>query len=751
MSSPTDSLYSNRDKFVITDITHSDAIRPRIHALNVEKIDERFPARDAPSIATWRCNLVAASQRRNLVFTAHRHEIYVWIPNGPFQLLGSQPEMIICPVMKNPLADGFIDRTAPHNINNMLIDDLGLDEVLLLVTDSGNVCGYHVETIFSAISRCQKNLNMRPFDSAEVNPFFVESVIMSAWGLAVHKFARLIAVSSNTGLITVFAFALVESSSMEDGNEQQTQHNYSGQTWTYVETNEQLSDIRELMPSNYRSRNLRLTYRGHLTNIPSVAFANFGLDPCGTWMVSTDIRGIMLMWKVWEDLEPYSDVEIDPLVRTTPGWTVLPLDPRTFKRHRFTTYAHGFSGATCGSDDDNIPRVNLRRSLERHPDWFSGPSVSNSSVLPVSLPDDVFSPECCIDHELQPDNLEGFSRSPHSQVSQSANNDDIHSGLESGENSNEDETEDDCEMTAENQILCRIRYRWSLYDEDYGNLNLPAPHEHNDSKTKPLHPRILLGFPVLHFSATNITLIPYLDHPYRLTCGMALYQDHWPFRAFVNEHSDRFNMVKSIPELGIVVAATQKGRAAIISLTWHKDFGYSFRTDWITPFASQERKGERPLAPLQGIAVCPMQGFETPPDVPFIPQGVDPNDWLSFNYRTLDSEDSGCSSSSSLFPYQSQPPLSVPNPIEEATSQHTQRSPSPASHDRVMGTQPRARTDDSSPRRRYTVPELHAQATLNHRPTEHWHGSHPSRRYRLFLMYCDHTVMTYEFWHDWVR
>jgi hypothetical protein len=36
---------------------------------------------------------------------------------------------------------------------------LGVDEVLLLATDSGNVTGYNVEAIFSAINRSTQAIN----------------------------------------------------------------------------------------------------------------------------------------------------------------------------------------------------------------------------------------------------------------------------------------------------------------------------------------------------------------------------------------------------------------------------------------------------------------------------------------------------------------------------------------------------------------------------------------------------------------
>jgi len=104
-------------------------------------------------------------------------------------------------------------------------------------------------------------------------------------------------------------------------------------------------------------------------------------------------------------------------------------------------------------------------------------------------------------------------------------------------------------------------------------------------------------------------------------------------------HYERLNMQLTIPELGVVVLASQKGRAIVLELTKHraevsevarkgtgtgkrgrKKAGpstsapgmggtkYYFRAAAILPFAHQEQRNERPFAPLLGIAGAPLQG-----------------------------------------------------------------------------------------------------------------------------------------------
>jgi hypothetical protein len=208
-------------------------------------------------------------------------------------------------------------------------------------------------------------------------------------------------------------------------------------------------------------------------------------------------------------------------------------------------------------------------------------------------------------------------------------------------------------------------------------------------------------------------------------------------------------MVKYIPELGLVVAASQKGRVAIISLTWQEEVGFGFRLDWIVPFHTQEQKDERPQSPLLGIAVSPMPGFEVPQDVPCIPQGIDPTDWLKFNYHILNPEENDDSSSATS----SRPP----SPSQKRTTNSAPTSSADfisfADYTASRGHQayePNNRHNiDAELDKHNTLPEIHAEAFRVYRPHETWHGYHPSRHYRLFLMYSDHTVMKYEFWHDW--
>jgi hypothetical protein len=173
-------------------------------------------------------------------------------------------------------------------------------------------------------------------------------------------------------------------------------------------------------------------------------------------------------------------------------------------------------------------------------------------------------------------------------------------------------------------------------------------------------------------------------------------------------HMDRLNMMQYIPELGIVIIATQMGRCAVCTLTKKTDTGtMGFRVDWILPTKEQERQGLRPPVPLLGIAAGPIQGRQIGEE----------NNTSNESYSSLKS--AGFSSSPSSSSETSVPP---------------------------GGNVKQARERPQSRKR----PNRPGVCFLSHPlpKAESWHGLENSRRYRLMLTYYDQTVMTYELWQE---
>lgn len=236
-------------------------------------------------------------------------------------------------------------------------------------------------------------------------------------------------------------------------------------------------------------------------------------------------------------------------------------------------------------------------------------------------------------------------------------------------------------------------------------------------------------FPILHFSETTIRLFQNpLTTKQLIFCESPLRQSV-TFPIMASELFERFNMVKYVPEYGLVLAATQKGRVGLITLTDGYGGGFmAFRLNWIVPLESQERDGLRPLAPLTGMAVSPAQGFELQTDDPFTPNIEQPKDATDSDHVTFFQE--------RTLPL---PAKLYRNEKSNSDSHSDINSDRNSDDDEPVGKKPQPTT----------ISQSHALALRNHRPGEPWHGWHPSRRYRVLLMYEDHTVMSYEFWYEW--
>lgn len=205
-------------------------------------------------------------------------------------------------------------------------------------------------------------------------------------------------------------------------------------------------------------------------------------------------------------------------------------------------------------------------------------------------------------------------------------------------------------------------------------------------------------FPVLQFTRENIRMIlgPLAERPTVISGP----PDHFypysadgmsPLAAY-----RQYNMVKYIPEDGLVVVATQMGHVGIISLAEAHLKGHMFRMRWMVPLRSQEIYGDRPLMPLLGMAVGPVQGQELPMDASDCSPQQSNNDML-FHFCMAD-EERGL-----------------------------------AGEEKGAG---------------FTSALSHGCDNRHCKPREQWQGWQSSRRYRLLLIYADHSVLSYEFWYE---
>jgi hypothetical protein len=182
---------------------------------------------DFPRVARARMNLTALSQHYDLYFVAYQGFVHVYRLGRGVRVALGEPEAILDPdkskTEMSKYVAGGINPRCPHEMNHMVVGELGDQEVLVVGRDNGDVEAWYTATITEYIQRKSRNQRMRKYrdetngreQQADRGPlpqhprhFFSDNVGASAWGLAVHKKSRLIAVSSNGHEVTVFAFAL---------------------------------------------------------------------------------------------------------------------------------------------------------------------------------------------------------------------------------------------------------------------------------------------------------------------------------------------------------------------------------------------------------------------------------------------------------------------------------------------------------------------------------------------------------------
>ena len=281
-------------------------VNPSLRIVSVahQKGRDRYPKADKerrPAIGQWRCNLTALSQYRNLYFVAYLDLLHIFTPEYPSQTIPCKPVGIIKLPQSRPGLVGYVYPTVPQGVNHMVVRDLGDEEILLIACDSGDVIGFTTRSVELSFKRQEDTHHENePYD---LKPFFHENVGDSAWGLDVHKSDRLIAVSSNTHDILIFAFALSSETPDPSFDSYMDNHTYNefGSSSQQAELSVHWNALTHANDRLCRGqRNFAWNLREHHENIPSVAFYNDSTTPVDdVYLISTDIEGLVKIWSVW--------------------------------------------------------------------------------------------------------------------------------------------------------------------------------------------------------------------------------------------------------------------------------------------------------------------------------------------------------------------------------------------------------------------------------------------------------------------
>ena len=241
------------------------------------------------------------SRSHNFYFVACNDAIYVYQPRFPDQSIPGEPALILHPPTTSPGLQPGIDPEDAHSITRLHVDYIGQDEIILVTCDDGDVIGYRTVEIQRMMDEQQEASEDDPEDPIEepVKTFLHRNVGASAWGLAIHREARMIAISANTHKVTVIAYALAQPD--EDSNCSST---FSDSDLEDCFDTEAPGDF----PSPRRRDHTIVLPARH--NVPSVSFNNSGDDPSGRWLSSCSINGETLIWDLHSPDRPARTIRV---------------------------------------------------------------------------------------------------------------------------------------------------------------------------------------------------------------------------------------------------------------------------------------------------------------------------------------------------------------------------------------------------------------------------------------------------------
>ncbi|KAI0818217.1 hypothetical protein GGR55DRAFT_63825 [Xylaria sp. FL0064] len=541
---------------------------------------DEFSDSGVPLIAPYRLNLTVLSQRYNIYAAAYRNAIHISrVRSCVDHSLSARPDLILKPpTSKEALkVGGYIDRNMPHQMNHLIMGDLGHEEVLLLACDDGDVLGYYTSQIETALLRLESD--DAPREATIVKPFFHQNVGISAWGLAVHKQSRLIAVGNNKHEVHVFAFALHDinrpsqvTPELSCRRDLFVRLGRTGDGAVLNSSDIQGLDLRadiDAFLSGQRDRNYQIVVGSLGHNIPNVAFSD---DSGGNVKVlAIDIRGSLWIIDIWSVYDPkviyslYAGYQGASVNRNPPsslprGWGVLVLPQSSFLPTSTFKDSLGLSpeeavyvaGKYYGYYIETGKAVrNIKNNSTRHP-WVR----NNQSNL--------------------------FQLAPHWH------------GLPGRRNWYDPGVD---------------------YDEQWHFVQDKAADDclEHDPPFIARNPRVILpdGATVMRTYETDIEFVAG-DMNTGIMLKDAILQKKPPRTMLPNLTfpPERLANLIHVPELSLVVAGSQCGRVALITLTRPENPRYSFqrgfKVDFVLPKTIDEDRRIRPTCLLLGVAIGPI-------------------------------------------------------------------------------------------------------------------------------------------------
>lgn len=660
------------------DPQHKDDVRLMLEFNDIEDYPEDFNGEwsDFPRVARLRMNLTALSQHYDLYFVAYKGFVHVYRPNRTVTaILDGPPLAILHPDQsRTPMArytPGYANRRCPHEVNNMIVGDLGDHEILLLSRDNGEVVAWYT----SVIARYVEDRLLHPTHSARSPPcsprhFFADNVGLSAWGLAIHTKSRLIAVSSNTSEVTVFAFALdgheddkkttqaftwpperkLEIISESDTSEEDFRSLGSSQIMDELLTriylkfmhrrqkkvnemeaedrpniNEYIAKLQTRFQTRQRTWRIVIPLGVEASNLPSVAFCD-DEEGNANRIAAVDINGCLFIAEIWtigsRHLKiPPHNVQYPGGSRYThvQGWNVFPITDAQLRPTRTLGAAIGLhpSKAVYRGKTNRGAWLDISKCMAEVPNdavWFE----HRNRIIAFER----------VDFSTDKDGLVAPNPryAPHVVMSNK-----LHDPIF--------DKNDKLDLGADRPVCLAMTIvpptgdhylEFSSAEElvQFAGGGGPAKRSlqipkalslsefRGQNADRPDAQHLLRGVSFLRANEADVEILS-LDSK-QDDCGVVCHH----ILANINAHQQRefwdmqfgkrCSMLLTIPELNLIVLGSMCGRVALLTLTrppprdGARTPRRAFRVDAVLPFDSEERDRERPYVCLLGIAVSPV-------------------------------------------------------------------------------------------------------------------------------------------------
>ncbi|KAI0460087.1 hypothetical protein F5B21DRAFT_130450 [Xylaria acuta] len=558
-------------------------------------VEDEFPEEQVPDIACYRLNLTALSQRYNIYAVAYGDVIHICrVRSCVDHALPARPDLILRPPRSKEAAKigGHLDTHQPHQMNHLIMGDLGDEEILLLACDDGDVLAYYNSHIETALMHLQSGDALN--NCTRVKPFFHQNVGKSAWGLAIHKKSRLIAVGNNSHQVHVFAMALTDPQYTSRVIRKRPRRNLFLSIRKSVEG--ELLDMSELFGQLFftGSIGVRLLFRQRQdsyrfiletgergNNIPNVAFSS---NPEGD---AVDVLAVDISGKLWV-LDIWS-------MRDVRQWYVEGLHvlhSRTmFYRNpsrRIQNLPRGW-GVLVLPESSFLPTNTFRESLGLNP----------AEAVYVYKPEYGYyiGTEKAIKHIKD-------NSTHHPWVRQ--NKCHRFNNIPNWDNSDLPSEWYDIKVDCEDEWTAA---QDEAADESSEQPLLSLPEMEVTEKPPPI---VTDGSSVMRTYEMGIELIGGDPDNAGIMFTNAIYQKKPPQTAppGISFPIERLANLLHVPELSLVVAGSLCGRVVLITLTRptnpHYSFKRGFRIEAILPKRTDEDRHLRPICPLLGVAIGPI-------------------------------------------------------------------------------------------------------------------------------------------------